>query len=78
MEDALRIRWSKVLNTADKYGDSRHTRSYPKQKLLPEFDEEALEPPQSKNNEATWSDKQPHGQHTEANSAAHKPERDPH
>ena len=45
-EDALRIRWGKVLNTADKYGDSRHTKSYPKRKLLPEFDEEALEPPQ--------------------------------
>ena len=47
-EDALRIRWSKVLNTEDKYGGSRHTKSYPKRKLLPEFDEEALEPPQSK------------------------------
>ena len=46
-EDALRIRWSKVLNTADKYGDSRHTKSYPKRKLLPEFDEEALEPRKS-------------------------------
>ena len=44
-EDALRIRWSKVLNTADKYGDSRRTKIYPKRKLLPEFDEEALEPP---------------------------------
>src|SRR3954467_6130689 len=48
-EDALRIRWNKVLNTANKYGGSRHTKSYPKRKLLPEFDEEALEPPQSKN-----------------------------
>ena len=26
-EDALRIRWSKVLNTADKYGDGRRTKS---------------------------------------------------
>ena len=56
-EDALRIGWSKVLNTADKYRDSRHTKSYPKRKLLPEFDEEALEPPQSTNKEATRSDK---------------------
>ena len=47
-EDALRIRWGKVLNTVDKYGDSRHTKSYPKRKLPPEFDEEALEPTQSK------------------------------
>ena len=45
-EDALRIIWGNVLNTTEKYGDSRHTKSYPKWKLLPEFDEEALEPPQ--------------------------------
>ena len=43
-EDVLRMRWSKVLKTADKYGDSYHAKSYPKRKLLPEFDEEALEP----------------------------------
>ena len=42
-EDALRMRWSKVLKTADKYGDSRQAKSYPKRKLLPEFDEEAIE-----------------------------------
>ena len=47
-EDALRIRWSKVRNTADKYGGSCRTKSYLKRKLLPEFDEEALEPLQSK------------------------------
>ena len=29
-EDALRIRWGKVLNTAHKYGNSHHTKSYPK------------------------------------------------
>ena len=29
-EDALRIRWGKVLNTAHKYDDSHHTKSYPK------------------------------------------------
>ena len=46
--DALRMRWSKVLNTADKYGNSHQAKSYPKRKLLPEFDEEAVEPPQSK------------------------------
>ena len=54
-EDALRIRWSKVINTTDKYGDSRRTKSYPKRKLLPEFDEEALEPSHSKNEKATRS-----------------------
>ena len=56
-EDTLRMRWSKVLNTADKYGTSHQTKSYPKRKLLPEFDEEALEPPQSKKKEAAWPDR---------------------
>ena len=59
-EDALRIRWSKVIDTADKYGDSRRTKSYPKRKLLPEFDEEALEPSHSKNEKAIRSDRRPH------------------
>ena len=45
-QDTLRIRWSKVLNTMAKYGCNRHTKSYLKRKLLPEFDEEALDPPQ--------------------------------
>ena len=58
-EDTLRMRWSKVLNTADKYGTSHQTKSYPKRKLLPEFDEEALEPPQSKKKEAAWLDRRP-------------------
>ena len=60
-EDALRMRWSKVLNSADKHGASHQTKSYPKRKLLPEFDEEALEPPQSKNRKAIRSDGRPHG-----------------
>ena len=77
-EDALRIRWSKVRNTADKYAGSRRTKSYPKQKLLPEFDGEALEPPQSKNRKAIRSDGRPHGQHGAASGATHKPARDPH
>ena len=76
-EDALRIRWSKVINTADKYGDSRRTKSYPKRKLLPEFDEEALEPSHSKSEKATRSDRRPHGQHKAASSTALKPARDP-
>ena len=77
-EDALRIRWGKVLNTAHRYGDSHHTKSYPKQKLLPEFDEEALEPPQSKNKEATRSDRRPHDRHRAAKGAALNPARNPH
>ena len=60
-EDALRIRWDRVLNTADKYDSSHHTKSYPTRKLLPEFDEEALEPPRSKNKEATGVGVMGHG-----------------
>ena len=56
-QDTLQIRWSKVLNTAAKYGDNRPTKSYPKKKLLPEFDEEALNPSQSKNKTAIRSDR---------------------
>ena len=50
-EDILRMKWSKILKTADKYGNGHQTKSYPKRKLLPEFDEEAIEPSQSKNKE---------------------------
>ena len=69
-EDALRIRWSKIINTADKYSDRRRTKSYPKRKLLPEFDEEALESSHSKNEKVTRSDRRPHGHHKTASGAA--------
>src|SRR3954465_3098041 len=69
-EDALKTRWSKVIKTADKYGGSRHTKSYPKRKLLLEFDQEALEPPNSKNKKATRSNKRPLGHYNTANGAA--------
>ena len=42
-KDTLRMRWSKLLNSAYKHGASHHTKSYPKRKLLPEFDEEVKE-----------------------------------
>ena len=45
-------------------------------KLLPEFDEEALDPPQPKIKMATWTDRRPHGQHRAANNATHKTIRD--
>ena len=38
-----------TLKTAAKYGSNCDTKSYPKRKLLPGFDEEALDPPQPKN-----------------------------
>ena len=77
-EDALRRRWSTVFNTADKYGASHQAKSYPKRKLLPEFDEEAFEPPQSKKKEAAWPDRRPDDRLRAARGAAHKPAHDPH
>ena len=52
--------------------------SYPKRRLLPEFDEEAVEPPQSKNKEAAWPDRRTDDRLRAASGAAHKPARDPH
>ena len=43
-QNTLNSRRNKVLDTEEKYGGSRHTKSYPKRKLLPEFDDKALEP----------------------------------
>ena len=33
-----------MLDTEDKYGGNRQTKSYPKRKLLPKFDDEAIAP----------------------------------
>ena len=69
--DTLQIRWSKILNTAARYSDNRPSKSYPKRKLLPEFDEEASEPPQPNIKAATWSDRRPLYQHRVAYNTAH-------
>ena len=55
-QDTLNYRWNKVLGTDEKYGGDRHTKSYPKCKLLPEFDDEAIEPIPLKNNTANQLD----------------------
>ena len=57
-----------MLDTKEKYGDDRHTKSYPKRKLLPEFDDEAVPP---KNNMASRTDKPIHNRNREATDAAH-------
>ena len=56
-QNMLNSRWNKVLDTEEKYGGKHHTKSYPKRKLLPEFDDEAVETPQSKKKEAAWPDR---------------------
>ena len=33
-QETLNRRWNKILDTEEKYGDDRQTKSYPKRKLL--------------------------------------------
>ena len=70
--DTLNRRWNNVLDTEEKYGSDRHTKSYPKCKLLPEFDDEVVEPIPPKNNTADPPDRPPRGHDRAANDAAHK------
>ena len=70
--DTLNHRWNKVLDTDEIYGGDRHTKSYPKYKLLPEFDDEAIEPILQKNNTVDPPDQPPRGRDGAANDAAHK------
>ena len=42
-QDLLTDRWTKVL-AAEEYGLERPTKSYPRRRLLPQFEKEALEP----------------------------------
>ena len=57
-----------MLDTEEKYGDDRHTKSYPKRKLLPKFDDEAIPP---KNNTASRPDQPLHDHNRAATDAAH-------
>ena len=61
-----------MLDTEEKYGDDHHTKTYPKRKLLPEFDDEALEPIKPKNKTADQPDRPPRGRDRAANDVAHK------
>ena len=57
-----------MLDTEEKYGDDCRTKSYPKRKLLPEFDDEAIPP---KNNMASRPDQPLHDRNRAATDAAH-------
>ena len=67
-QETLNRRWNKVLDTEERYGDDRHTKSYPKRKLLPEFDDEAV-PPRS--NTTRRPDVPFHNSNKAATDAAH-------
>ena len=68
-QDLLTDRWTEVL-AAEEYGLEHPTKSYPKRRLLPQFEEEALEPTLPAQDEA---DRPPRGQ----DKAAYEPEHQP-
>ena len=57
-----------MLDTEERYGDDRHTKSYPKRKLLPEFDDEAVPP---KNNTTRRPDVPLHNHNRAATDTVH-------
>ena len=57
-----------MLDTEERYGDDRHTKSYPKRKLLPEFNDEAVPP---KNNTTRRLDVPLHNRNRMATDSAH-------
>ena len=67
-QEKLNRRWNKVLDTEERYGHDRHTKSYPKRKLLPEFDDEAVPP---KNNTTRRPDVPLHNRNRAATDDAH-------
>ena len=52
-QDLLTVRWTEVL-AAEEYGLERPTKSYPKSKLLPQLEEEALKPTLPVHDAADW------------------------
>ena len=68
-QDLLNDRWTDVL-AAEEYGLKRPAKSYPKRKLLSQFEDEALEPVPSSRNAANQP---PHGRDKAATQAEHQP-----
>ena len=67
-QDLLNDRWTEVL-AAEEYSLNGPAKNYPKRKLLPRFDDEALEPVPSSHNAA---DRPPRGQDKAATQAEHQ------
>ena len=68
-QDLLTDRWSEVL-AAEEYGLERPTKSYPRRRLLPQFEDEALEPILLGQDAA---DRPPRGQDKAAYQLEHQP-----
>ena len=62
-----------MLDAKERYGLERQTKSYPKRKLLPQFDDEALEPIPLKYNYADQPDRPPRGRDKAAAYDEHQP-----
>ena len=73
-QEKLSRRWNKVLDTEERYGDDRHKKSYPKRKLLPEFDDAAVPP---KENSTKKPDVPLHNHNRAAADTAHDPREHP-
>ena len=71
-QDTLNDRWTNVL-AAEEYGLARPTKSYPKRKLLPQFDVEAREPLTTARNAADKPDRPLRGRDRTATQAKHQP-----
>ena len=71
-KDLLNHRWTNVLAT-EEYGLKRPTKSYLKCQLLPQFDDEALEPIPSRYDRTDEPDWPPHGQDKAATYAENQP-----
>ena len=71
-QDLLNDRWTNVL-AAEEYGLELPTKSYPKRKLLPQFNNEALEPIPPKYKPADEPDRPPRGRDRPATYAEHQP-----
>ena len=68
-QNLLSDRWTNVL-AVEEYGLERPTKSYPKHKLLPQFNDEALEPVLPAHNA---TDRPPRGRDKAATYAEHQP-----
>ena len=71
-QDLLNDRWTNVL-AAEEYGLERPAKSYPEHKLLPQFDDEALEPIPPVRNAADGPDRPPRGRDRATTQAEHQP-----
>ena len=71
-QDLLNDRWTNVLE-AEEYNLKRPLKSYPKRNLLPQFDDEALEPVPSACNAADGPNRPPRGRDRTTTQAEHQP-----